>query len=298
MKTQNHQDIKPKASIIEILPEKAKPYGILARLDRPIGIWLLLIPGLWALVLASPAGMVPVSHIVLFTIGAVVMRAAGCVINDLWDRELDQAVERTRTRPIASGDISAKQGLAFLSALLICGLIILMQFNLTTIILGVLSLPLIIAYPLMKRITWWPQAFLGITFNFGALMGWTAITGHLSWQPFALYASGILWTLAYDTIYAHQDKEDDALIGIKSTARLFAENSPLYIYSFYGASWLISTLASGSYIGAALMLPAGVFAVWMLKRWQPDNHASSLLTFKQSKIYGLLILLGFILGQM
>ena len=214
-----------------------QPYALLMRLDRPIGWWLLLLPGWWAIVLAS-GGVMNMNIkswalMAAFLIGAVVMRGAGCVVNDIWDRDLDKMVERTRERPLASGAVSVKQAAAFLSLLLMIGAAILLSMNMLTIMLGLLSLPLIALYPAMKRITYWPQLFLGLTFNFGALMGWAAVTGELSAAPLFLYLGGIFWTIGYDTIYAHQDKEDDALAGIKSTALKFGNRSKLWVSGFY-----------------------------------------------------------------
>lgn len=296
MSSKTHSDIKDNSLLLQTFPQALRPYVLLARLDRPIGVWLLLIPGLWAIALAasSPAALLeswPIA--VLFALGSIIMRGAGCVINDVWDQDLDKKVERTAIRPLASGQISTKQALLFLAALLSLGLIILLQFNALTIQLGLLSLPLIIAYPLMKRITWWPQVFLGLTFNFSALMGWSALTGDLPPQAFWLYGAGISWTLAYDTIYAHQDKEDDALIGIKSTARLFGKYNRILVYISYAASWIMALIAAGpSYITA--LFPAAIYALYLCRIWTPDDQKSALDIFKQSKIYGLLLLIGFI----
>ena len=273
--------------MIDNLPEKLRPYAALARLDRPIGIWLLLLPGWWAIVLAS--GGLFSMHLqgwgifFLFGVGAVVMRAAGCVINDLWDRKLDAQVARTKNRPLASGAVSVFQASAFLFFLLAVGLLILIQMNALTIILGCLSLPLIVAYPYMKRITWWPQAFLGLTFNFGALMGWSAVTGTLGFAPIFLYVGGIFWTLGYDTIYAHQDIEDDALAGIKSSAlRLKGYGKPA-VATFYAAAWIL--FACAGLVGAPytfafmLLFAAAAHFAWQIWAWKPgvapsERHSS------------------------
>ncbi|HRQ61807.1 MAG TPA: 4-hydroxybenzoate octaprenyltransferase, partial [Alphaproteobacteria bacterium] len=224
-----------------------KPYMDLARLDRPIGWFLLLIPGWWAIALAGGgfAGMGFWDYYVafLFLIGAIVMRAAGCAVNDIWDRNFDAQVERTRSRPLADGTLTVPQAIVFTGALLLIGFAILIQLGGTAIVLGFLSLPLIFVYPLMKRITFWPQAFLGITFNMGALIGWAAITGFVEFSAMLLYLAGLFWTLGYDTIYAHQDKEDDALAGIKSTALLLGDQSKLFIGGFYLTSWVLLMLA-------------------------------------------------------
>lgn len=302
--TKTHTDIKTGGPVIRYIPERARPYVYLARLDRPIGIWLLLLPGWWAIVMASGGVQLMNAHdwkiFALFGAGAVVMRAAGCVINDLWDREIDQKVERTRIRPLASSAISVKAAGIFLFALLISGLAILLQMNLVTILLGILSLPLIIVYPLMKRFTWWPQAFLGLTFNFGALMGWAAISVVPEGPALLLYVSGILWTLGYDTVYAHQDKEDDMLAGIKSTALKFGENSLLWVRGFYGASWvflaLAAALAFGKWYAPLFLLPAAGHLFWQLKRWDAGDADSSLNTFKSNRDYGFLVLAGLALA--
>ena len=203
--------------IDQIAPHWSRGYLKLARLDRPIGTWLLLWPCLWSIALASPANTAtpPYDLLLLFALGAMVMRGAGCTYNDIVDRDFDAKVTRTALRPIPAGDVTIRQAWLFLGLQLLIGLVILLQFNLVTVGLGLASVLLVVTYPFMKRITYWPQAWLGLTFNWGALMGWTAVTGSLGWPAVALYAAGFCWTLGYDTIYAHQDKEDDALIGVK-----------------------------------------------------------------------------------
>ncbi len=297
MSHQTHQDIKKNSSLIEIFPPKFRPYAILARLDRPIGVWLLLLPGLWGITLGANdhlAHTLIFKTVILFALGSIIMRAAGCVVNDLWDRNLDKHVERTALRPIASGEISPKHAVIYLGLLLLIGLVILLQFNLLTVIIGCLSIPLIVAYPLMKRITWWPQLFLGVTFNLSALMGYTALTGYIDISICLLYISGILWTVAYDTIYAHQDIDDDEMIGIKSTAQLFGENNNMLVYSCYAASWILCVYAAGLFYTLPL-LPAGIYALYQCRMWQPNNSTNALQTFKSTKFYGLLVLIGLIL---
>ena len=275
-----------------LLPRGARPYARLMRLERPIGWWLLLLPGWWAIALAGPDWRV----MALFFAGAIIMRGAGCVWNDIADRDFDAQVARTRARPIPSGQVSVKQALAFLGLLLLAGLIILLQFNTLTIALGVASLGLIAAYPFMKRFTWWPQAFLGLTFNWGALMGWAAVTGNLGATPLLLYAGGIFWTLAYDTIYAHQDKEDDALAGIKSTALRLADNSPTWLAGFFALSLAAFTIA-GFTADAGIAFFAGVgaaglHALWQLKTFNGDDPAICLKLFRANRAFGLLLLAG------
>lgn len=296
---ENHTDIKQLAWIERFFPEPAKPYAYVMRLDRPIGIWLLLLPGLWGIFIAGGGilnmGIKDWVTIALFCFGAIIMRAAGCIINDLWDCKIDNMVERTKFRPIASGQISIKQSLAFLLILLLIGFIILMQFNFLTVILGIVSLPLIVAYPLMKRITWWPQVFLGLTFNFSALMGWSAVAGTLSIAPIMLYIGAIFWTLAYDTIYAHQDMEDDIGIGVKSTALLFKENSKEWVASSLTLAYAFFTLTlifgSKTPFTDPLLALAGAHFLWQIKIWDPNSPQSSLHFFKANRDAGVLILL-------
>lgn len=289
---------------MEKSPAGLRPYVLLARLDRPIGVWLLLLPALWAIVMAA-GGVHQMNAqdwgiVLLFVVGAVVMRAAGCVVNDLWDRKLDQKVERTRVRPLASGAVSVRGAVVFLGVLLLAGFIILLQMNLVTIALGILSLPLIAAYPLMKRFTWWPQAFLGLTFNFGALMGWAALTGIVELPALLLYVSGILWTLGYDTVYAHQDMEDDMMAGIKSTALKFGQNSRKWVAVFYAGSWFF--LASAAIAAPSLdyaphfLLPAAAHLFLQVRKWDVNDQKSALRTFKSNLVYGVLVLLGLALS--
>src|SRR5262249_12147565 len=216
-----------------LVPASLRPYCRLARLDRPIPIWFLLLPGWGSIARAAPAGGIPsIRLLILFAIGAVVMRGAGCTINDMADRDFDRRVVRTAGRPIASGAISMPRAVIFLALQLLLGLVILLQLSPLAITLGVASLALIVTYPFMKRVTYWPQAFLGLTFNWGALMGYAAATDRLDRAPLLLYAAGIAWTLVYDTIYAHQDKEDDALIGVRSTALKFGAASRRWLVFF------------------------------------------------------------------
>lgn len=297
MDPQPHTDIATPIWI-EHLPPRLRPFLYLARIDRPIGIWLLLLPGLWSITLASGGWRGTDLDMAwlfgLFALGAVVMRAAGCVVNDLWDRKLDRMVARTRTRPLASGTIGVTGALLFLASLLILGLLILLQTSPVTILLGILSLPMIAAYPAMKRITWWPQLFLGLTFNFGALMGWSAVTGIIEPPALLLYSAGIFWTLAYDTAYAHQDIEDDALAGIKSTARLFSDHGKPWVTGFYAAATILLCMAGyaagagGAYF--ATIAAACALALWLCARWDPKDPVSCLKFFKASRNFGLLIL--------
>ena len=286
------------------LPPRWLPYAQLMRLERPIGWWLLLIPCWWGLALAQftvPGGGLPTLwHGLLFLIGAIVMRGAGCVINDLADEDIDARVERTRNRPLPSGRVSRKQALVFLAALLLVGLIVLLQFNRFTIVTATASLAIVAVYPFMKRVTYLPQLGLGLAFNFGALVGWTAETGKLSATPVALYLGGIFWTLAYDTIYAHQDKDDDTLVGVKSTALLFGKFTPIWLSIFFALSlggidaalWL----AHAPLITHIGVIAAAAHAFWQVQNFEDTNSARCLQLFRANRNFGLLILVGMILG--
>jgi 4-hydroxybenzoate polyprenyltransferase len=284
----------------ERLPPRLRAFAVLARWDRPIGTWLLLIPCWWSTLLAP--GPLRLDLIVLFAIGAVAMRGAGCVVNDFWDRELDARVERTRNRPLASGFITPIE--AFLFVLLQClvGLLVLLQLNLAAIITGFASVPLIVIYPLMKRVTWWPQAFLGITFNWGALVGWVAVTGEIGLPALLLYAAGFFWTLGYDTIYAHQDKVDDALVGVRSSARLLGERTERWLWVFYGVSLALLALA-GVAAGLGPLYLLGLVAVaahfaWQIRTLERDVPANCLARFRSNRDAGLLVAAAILLGRL
>ena len=255
-KSTNATDILDQSWVNRFIPSPLRPYCRLARLDRPIGTWLLLLPCWWSLSLASPGWPSPF-YILLFGIGALIMRGAGCTINDLADRDFDGKVARTATRPIVSGDVSIFQAFLFLGLQLGLGLLILLQFNTFTIWLGISSLWLIVLYPFMKRITYWPQACLGLAFNWGALLGWVAHHGSLEWPAVVLYLSGVAWTLFYDTIYAYQDTKDDALIGVKSTALLFGEYGSRWLSLFLGLSVVLMAVA------IAMVLPISSSSFWI-----------------------------------
>lgn len=291
-------DIRADALVLRLAPASWRPYLRLARLDRPIGTWLLLFPCWWSLALAQAAlGQAPDLWLyALFGVGAVVMRAAGCTVNDLLDRKFDAMVARTADRPIASGQVSPRRALAFLAALLLLGLAILLQLSGTAIWLGIASLLLVFPYPLMKRITYWPQLWLGLTFNWGALMGWAAVTDDLAWPPLLLYAAGIFWTLGYDTIYAHQDKEDDVLIGVKSSALKLGARTRPWLIVFYGVATLLlgaagwaAGLAWPFYLGLAAV--AGQLA-WQVRRLDIDDPQRCLLLFRSNRWAGWLLLAG------
>ncbi|MGA7101661.1 MAG: 4-hydroxybenzoate octaprenyltransferase, partial [Pseudolabrys sp.] len=242
-------------------PPFSRPYLRLARLDRPIGSWLLLIPCWWSVGLAGMREdhFPNAWHIVLFFVGAFAMRGAGCTWNDLVDRDLDGLVERTRSRPIPSKQVTIAQATAFMLAQALVGLLVLIQFNRFTVVTGLASLIVVVIYPFMKRITYWPQIFLGLAFSWGALMGWPAEFARLDWPALVLYAGSICWVIGYDTIYAHQDREDDLLIGIKSTALLFGERTPSMLAVFYAfAVVLIAT--AGFMARGGVVFALGVIA--------------------------------------
>lgn len=283
------------------LPQGLRPYALLARLDRPIGVWLLFLPGLWGILLPHPGFGQGLWLITLFALGSVVMRAAGCVVNDLWDRDIDRQVTRTAGRPLASGQLRPRQALAFLALLLACGLVVLLQLNATCQIMGVFSLLPVTLYPLAKRVTSWPQAVLGLTFGFGAPMGAVAVTGHVNASILALYGAAILWDLGFDTIYAHQDREDDALVGIGSTALLFGEQTRLFVAGCYlGVLLLLIAAGLGAGMTAARYLPALIPAAALLgwQVWRVDIHdpALCLRLFRLNRETGLAVAFALLVG--
>jgi 4-hydroxybenzoate polyprenyltransferase len=289
-----------RGSWIERAPKAWRPYLQLVRLDRPIGAWLLFWPCVFGLVLGALAqqrgflGLVSDWRVLaLFAAGAIVMRGAGCTYNDIVDRDIDAQVARTRGRPIPSGAISLRTAWMFLAAQCVVGLIILLCLNWFSVALGAASLILIALYPFMKRITWWPQAWLGLTFNWGALLGYAAMTAGLSAQTFVLYAGCFFWTLGYDTIYALQDVEDDALIGVKSTARLFGDSARIWIAAFYAATFLLLVAAifwvTQDWLATALFLPAGAHLAWQVSRLDLGKPQTSLKLFRSNREAGALI---------
>jgi len=283
-------------------PPWSRPYLRLSRLDRPIGSWLLLMPCWWSAALAAGVignlGRLPLT-LVLFFIGAFVMRGAGCTWNDITDRDLDALVERTRSRPIPAGQVSVPQAVAFLVVQALIGLAVLLQFNRFAVATGIASLVIVAVYPFMKRITWWPQIVLGLAFSWGALMGFAVMQERIDATALLLYAGSIAWVIGYDTIYAHQDTEDDALIGIKSTALFFGARTRPALTAFYGLAVVL--------IGAALVLAAArwpawiglaAFAahlIWQIRRLEIGNPALCLRIFKSNRDAGLLLFAGLLL---
>src|SRR4029079_12993999 len=278
-----------------LAPSYARPYLRLARLDRPIGAWLLLMPCWWSVGLAGMHNdrFPSLWHILLFFIGAFAMRGAGCTWNDLVDRDLDGRVERTRSRPIPSGQVTVAQATMFMVAQALVGFLVLIQFNRFTVATGIASLLVVVIYPFMKRITYWPQIFLGLAFSWGALMGWPAAFGRLDWPAIVLYAGSILWVIGYDTIYAHQDRDDDLLIGIKSTALLFGDRTPTMLATFYsGAIVLIASagfMACGGIIFTIGIVAFAAHLAWQVSRLDIDDPAHCLVLFKSNRDAGLIL---------
>jgi 4-hydroxybenzoate polyprenyltransferase len=281
-----------------VAPLWARPYLRLMRADRPIGSWLLLLPCWWSMTLAAlAAGTRPsVFLLALFGAGAVIMRGAGCTWNDIIDRDVDAQVARTRSRPIPSGQVTVAHAFVFAVALSLVGLVILLQFNWFAIGTGVASLAIVALYPFAKRVTFWPQFVLGLAFSWGALMGWAAVFGRLDPPAFILYAGSILWVIGYDTIYAHQDREDDAVVGVRSTARLFGFETKTALTVLYtGATVLItvSTLMSGGGLIALVgILAFASHLVWQVRRLDVNDAALCLALFRSNRDAGLLLFSG------
>jgi 4-hydroxybenzoate polyprenyltransferase len=282
-------------------PLSWRPHLRLARFDRPIGAWLLLFPCWWGQGLAevSLGRHYPnVAYLALFLVGAFLMRAAGCTYNDIVDRDYDASVARTAARPIPAGQISILEAVMFLAVLGLAGLLVLVQFNVFTIGLGAASLLLVAIYPFMKRLTYWPQVVLGLAFKWGALLGWSAIMGSLAATPVALYAASVLWTIGYDTIYAHQDKEDDLAIGLKSTALRFGDASPRWIAGFYAAAvilWAVAGALAGARLAFFLALVlAAVQLAWQVKTLDIGDAHNCLVRFKSNQLVGWLLYSGLV----
>lgn len=285
-------------------PRAWRPFLKLARMDRPVGTWLLLWPCWWSLALAVDTGFTfyHAYLLVIFGIGALAMRGAGCTYNDIVDRDFDAAVARTRTRPIPAGEVTIKQAWAFLVFQCLIGLLVLLQLGPFAIMVGLGSLIMVAVYPFMKRITGWPQAWLGLTFNWGALMGWATVQGELSAAPLVLYFGALFWTLGYDTIYAHQDKEDDALIGVKSTALTLGSRTKPALVLFYSL-FIIALIVAGSlanlgffyYIGIAL---AGLHLGAQVVRVDINDAGLCLKVFRSNIAFGWIVFVALIIGQL
>ena len=299
-KTAGFTDIRGGGWIERLAPRVSRPFLRLARLDRPIGTWLLLFPCWWGVALAG-AGWPDPLQLIAFAVGAVLMRGAGCTYNDIVDRDFDAQVERTRQRPLPSGAVTVRGAWLFLGLQLLAGFLILLTFNRFTIALGVASLALVFTYPFMKRVTWWPQAFLGLTFNWGALMGWSAVADGLAPPALLLYAGALAWTIGYDTIYAHQDKEDDALIGLRSTARLFGAASGKWIAVFYALALVGFGLAGWTaHLGWpfwAALAGAGSQLAWQVRGLRIDDPADCLARFRSNRWVGWILALGIVASR-
>jgi len=283
-------------------PLKIRPYLLLARLDRPTGIWLLFLPGAWGILLAHAPGPESFRLLVLFGVGAAVMRAAGCVVNDIWDRDLDRKIRRTAGRPLASGALGLTQALGFLVLLLIAGLCVLLQLNQLAQILGASSLVLVALYPLAKRVTWWPQLVMGFTFGVGAPVGYAAASGRIDASWVAIYAAAIFWDLGFDTIYGFQDIEDDAVVGVKSTSRRFAHMPRCFVGSAYAATMVCLGIAAvlarlSPLAWVVLVLPAALLSVQVIKLDIADP-AGCLSLFKLNRATGLAIALALVAGRL
>lgn len=292
-------DAPPDNWVDRVAPEPWRPYLRLMRLDRPIGTWLLLFPCWWSLALAEVDQGRPYPnlwYLFLFAVGALVMRGAGCAFNDYVDRDYDAQVERTASRPIPSGQVSPDDALILVGALGLIGLLVLVQFNWFTVFLGAASLFLVVVYPFMKRYTYWPQLMLGLAFNWGALVGWAAENGNLSAAPIALYIGSVAWTIGYDTIYAHQDAEDDLMLGLKSTALRFGDDTPTWVGGFYSVAIVLWTIA-GFLAGAHLIFFFALALVGLQLAWQVTtlditDAKNCLFRFRSNRDVGIALFLG------
>ena len=299
-RVQGHTDIRDRGWVAR-LPAAWRPFALLMRADRPIGTWLLFLPGLWAIALHAASWAQGLWLAGLFLLGAFVMRGAGCVVNDLWDRDLDRRVERTRGRPLASGAVTPRQALAFLVLLGAIGLLVLLQLNTAARWLGVLSLLPVVLYPLAKRVTDYPQFFLGLTFGWGALLGTAAAAGGVTAAGLSLYAAAIAWILGYDTIYAHQDREDDALAGMRSTALRFGERTRPFLAACYGAALVLLAGAGlaaglGPWFWPALILPAALLAR-QVRALDIHDPGRCLALFRANREVGFAVALALLLGR-
>jgi 4-hydroxybenzoate polyprenyltransferase len=293
-------DINQKTYILRKAPPAIEPYIRLARIDRLTGFWLLLLPALWGLGLACFPHLPQMKEVFLVTLGAFLMRSAGCICNDLTDQKYDMLVKRTQTRPLADGSLTRFQATIFLAILLSIAALILFQLNLTTIMLGVTAAIMVIIYPWMKRITFWPQAFLGITFNIGALMSWTLIRDKLEFAPLMMYLAAFFWTLHYDTIYAYQDKEDDQMIGVRSSALKLGNHTMIFLI-FCSMSFFVLMAA----VGLLLYLPlsyyimlslATVFLLYESVTTDINHPETCYKSFKRAQIVGWIVLIGILSG--
>jgi 4-hydroxybenzoate polyprenyltransferase len=295
-KTSTVADARTTNLVDRFAPSAILPYLRLARADRPTGFWLLALPCFWSVALASRsigADYPDPWLLAFFAIGAIVMRAAGCTYNDILDKDIDAQVARTQTRPLPSGQVSERAATIFMLVLCLIGLAVLLSFNTATIWLGLAVVPIVAAYPLVKRFSYWPQAVLGLAFNWGALLGYTAVLGRLEWAAAVLYAGAVAWTIGYDTIYAHQDREDDALLGLKSTALKFGRATKAWLTVFYALAWLGITVA-GLLAGAEIvfllgMAAAGAHLFWQVATLNIDDPGNCMRRFRSNRDFGLIV---------
>jgi 4-hydroxybenzoate polyprenyltransferase len=278
-------------------PAAILPYLRLARFDRPIGFFLLAFPCFWSVALAARSLEEPYPNpwlLFLFAVGAIAMRGAGCTYNDLIDREIDAQVARTRSRPLPSGQVTPRAAFIFMLALCLAGLVVLLSFNSTTIWLGLGVIPIVALYPFVKRFSHWPQAVLGLAFNWGALLGWPAVLGRLDWPAIVLYAGAVAWTIGYDTIYAHQDREDDDLIGLKSTALRFGSATKPWLASLYAFAWLAITaaglMANAGTAFLICMLAAAAQLAWQVATLDTDDAENCLTRFRSNRDFAAIVL--------
>jgi 4-hydroxybenzoate polyprenyltransferase len=295
-KTATVADARPTNFVDRFAPAALLPYLRLARADRPTGFWLLALPCFWSVALASRsigADYPDPWLIALFAVGAIVMRAAGCTYNDIVDKDIDVQVARTQGRPLPSGQVSEKSATIFMVVLCLVGFAVLLSFNTATIWLGLAVVPIVALYPLVKRYSHWPQAVLGLAFNWGALLGYTAVLGRLEWAAAVLYVGAVAWTIGYDTIYAHQDREDDAALGLKSTALRFGKSTKAWLALFYTLAWLGIT-AAGLLAGAEIvfllgMAAAGAHLFWQVATLNIDDPENCLRRFRSNRDFGLIV---------
>jgi len=301
-KTGGVADARAANLVDRFAPASLLPYLRLARVDRPTGFWLLALPCFWSVALASRsigADYPDPWLLLLFAVGAVVMRAAGCIYNDIIDKDIDARVARTQSRPLPSGQIDEKAAIIFMLALSLVGLAVLLSFNTVTVLLGFAVIPIVALYPLMKRYSHWPQAVLGLAFNWGALLGYVAVLGRLEWAAAVLYGGAVAWTIGYDTIYAHQDREDDALLSLKSTALKFGRATKAWLAGFYALAWLGIT-AAGLLSGAEIVFllgmgTAGAHLFWQVATLDIDDPDNCLKRFRSNRDFGLIVFAAIVL---
>jgi 4-hydroxybenzoate polyprenyltransferase len=303
-KTSTVADAHAANAVDRFAPEALLPYLRLARADRPTGFWLLAIPCFWSVALASRSigsDYPDPRLLLLFAVGAVVMRAAGCTYNDIVDKDIDAQVARTQGRPLPSGQVTEKAATIFMLVLCLIGLAVLLSFNATTIWLGLAVIPIVALYPLVKRFSYWPQAVLGLAFNWGALLGYAAVLGRLEWATVVLFAGAVAWTIGYDTIYAHQDREDDALLGLKSTALKFGRATKVWLAGFYALAW-VGIAAAGLLAGAEIVFllgmgAAGAHLFWQVATLDINDPENCLQRFRSNRDFGLIVFAAIVLDS-